>query len=151
MAKSSTDISAFAQQQLALLSAEQEAEVAETALLTATHAPIVLQRAGLALLNLQISSQRTGFGGKTLLELSLDPAVGGGELVEHDLRVGDICAVAEQPRGSERKKEREGLEATRATGVITRVRREDITIALDKEDLEVPTQAKLWLYVSSNI
>ncbi|QIW96499.1 hypothetical protein AMS68_002017 [Peltaster fructicola] len=146
----STDPSAFATRQLDLLRAEQAAEVAETAILTSTHAPTVLQRAGLALLNLHVSTQRTGFGGKTLLELSLDPAISTGELPEHGLRVGDICAVAEQPKGSERKKEREGIEQTRVTGVITKVRREDITVALDKEDAEAPSGAKLWLLKLSN-
>ena len=147
-----TDIAAFATRQLELLASEQAAEVAESELLTSTHSPAVLQRAGLALLNLHVSAQRTGFGGKTLLELSVDPAVGGGELPEHGLRVGDICAVAEQPKGGERKREREEMEKkTRVTGVVTRVRREDITVALDKEDAETPgSGSKLWLYVSSS-
>ena len=141
-----TDVSAFATQQLALLAGERQAEVAETQLLTSTHAPTTLQRAGLALLNLSVSSQRTGFGGKTLLELSLDPAVGSGELPEHGLRVGDICAVAEQPKGAERKKEREGMEKRGVEGVITKVQREHIVVALDKEDVDIPG-GKLWLYV----
>lgn len=150
MAKA-TDIPTFAFHQLTLLASEQAAELAETELLTSTHSPPLLQRAGLALLNLHVSAQRTGFGGKTLLELSLDPAVGGGDgtgLPEHGLRVGDICAVAEQPRGSERKKERDGMEKARVTGVITRVRREDVAVALDKEETEMPGGGgKLWLYV----
>ena len=104
------DVSAFATQQLSFLDSELQAVVAETQLLTSTYAPTVLQRAGLAILNLTVSSQRTGFGGRTLLELGHDPAVGGGELPEHGLRVGDICAVAEQPKGAERKREREGME-----------------------------------------
>lgn len=141
-----TEISSFATSQLLLLDNELQAELAETQLLTSTHAPSVLQRAGLALLNLTLSSQRTGFGGRTLLELSLDPAVGGGQLPEHGLRVGDICAVAEQPKGAERKKEREGMEKRGAEGVVTKVRREDITVALDKEDVDIPS-GKLWLYV----
>lgn len=144
---SPTDISSFATSQLSLLATEHEAEKTETALLTATHAPTTLQRAGLALLNLQISAQRTGFGGKTLLELGLDPSVGSGELPEHGLRVGDICAVGEQPRGSERKKDREAMEQAKVTGVITRTKREEIIVALDKEDADVPTAGKLWLYV----
>lgn len=147
MNMSPTDIPTFASSQLTLLAAEHTAELDETALLTSTHAPSILQRAGLALLNLHISAQRTGFGGKTLLELSLDPAVGGGELPEHGLRVGDICAVAEQPKGSEKKKDREGMEAKKVTGVITRVRREEVTVALDKEEVDVPSGGKLWLYV----
>jgi DNA polymerase alpha-associated DNA helicase A len=146
-----TDIPTFATHQLSLLSTEHDSELSETALLTSTHAPAILQRAGLALLNLHISSQRTGFGGKTLLELGLDPAIatGNGELPEHGLRVGDICAVAEQPQGSERKKIREESESKKVTGVITRVRREEVTVALDKEDADVPSGGKLWLYVAS--
>ncbi|KAK6394008.1 hypothetical protein LTR65_001854 [Meristemomyces frigidus] len=145
----STDISSFATSQLSLLDNELQAELAETQLLTSTHAPSVLQRAGLALLNLTLSSQRTGFGGKTLLELGLDPAVGGGQLPEHGLRVGDICAVAEQPKGAERKKEREGMEKRGAEGVVTKVQRESITVALDKEDVEI-SSGKLWLVKLAN-
>jgi DNA polymerase alpha-associated DNA helicase A len=142
------DIQAFASSQLSLLDKELQAELAETQLLTSTHAPTTLQRAGLAVLNLNVSSQRTGLGGKTLLELSLDPAVGSGELPEHGLRVGDICGVAEQPKGAERKKEREGMEKRGIEGVITKLHRETVTVALDKEDTDVPN-GKLWLYVSA--
>jgi DNA polymerase alpha-associated DNA helicase A len=142
------DIQAFASSQLSLLDKELQAELAETQLLTSTHAPVTLQRAGLAVLNLNVSSQRTGLGGKTLLELSLDPAVGSGELPEHGLRVGDICGVAEQPKGAERKKEREGMEKRGIEGVITKLHRETVTVALDKEDADVPN-GKLWLYVSA--
>lgn len=145
----STDIPAFAASQLSLLQNELDSELAETQLLTSTHAPVSLQRAGLAVLNLTVSSQRTGFGGKTLLELALDPAVASDsdEIPEHGLRVGDICAVAEQPKGAEKKKEREGMEKRGAEGVITRTNRTNITVALDKEDVDVPN-GKLWLYVN---
>ena len=60
--------------------------------------------------------------------------------------MGDICAVAEQPKGAERKKEREGMEKRGAEGVMTKVQREAVTVALDKEDVDVPS-GKLWLYV----
>ncbi|KAK0283434.1 hypothetical protein LTR35_006509, partial [Friedmanniomyces endolithicus] len=144
-----TDIQSFATSQLTLLDHELQAELAETQLLTSTHAPTVLQRAGLALLNLTLSSQRTGFGGKTLLELGLDPAVGGGDLPEHGLRTGDICAVAEQPKGAERRKQRESMEERGCSGVVTRVQREAVTVALDKDEVEVP-RGKLWLVKLAN-
>ncbi|WPH02422.1 DNA polymerase alpha-associated DNA helicase A-like protein [Acrodontium crateriforme] len=144
-----TDIATFATSQISLLDNELQAELAETQLLTATHAPSTLQRAGLAVLNLTVSSQRTGFGGKTLLELGLDTAVGGGELPEHGLRVGDICAVGEQPKGAERKKEREGMEKRGVEGVVTRVFKEGIVVALDREDVDVPV-GKLWLVKLAN-
>ena len=145
-----TDISTFATSQLSLLDKELQAELAETQLLTATHAPNTLQREGLALLNLHVSSQRTGLGGKIVLELSLDPAVGGGGLPEHGLRAGDICAVAEQPKGAERKKEREGMEKQGVEGVVTRVHKESVTVALDRDEVEIPN-GKLWLYVQDRI
>ncbi|GIZ40224.1 hypothetical protein CKM354_000357400 [Cercospora kikuchii] len=146
-----TDIAAFAGGQLSLLDSELQAEVQETQLLTATYAPTTLQRAGLAVLNLTVSSQRTGFGGKTLLELGIDPAVAGdgAELPEHGLRVGDICAVAEQPKGAERKKEREGMEKHGVEGVVTRMNKTAITVALDKEEVDVP-HGKLWLVKLAN-
>jgi DNA polymerase alpha-associated DNA helicase A len=145
----STDIPAFAASQLTLLQQELDSELAETQLLTSTHAPVTLQRAGLAVVNLTVSSQRTGFGGKTLLELSLDPAVASdsSEIPEHGLRVGDICAVAEQPKGAEKKKEREGMEKRGAEGVVTKTHKTTITVTLDKEDVDVPN-GKLWLYVT---
>ncbi len=65
------------------------------------------------------------------------------------MRVGDICAVAEQPKGAERKKEREGMEKRGAEGVVIKVQKEAVTIALDKEDADVPG-GKLWLYVNKN-
>ncbi|KAI7712988.1 DNA helicase, partial [Hortaea werneckii] len=144
-----TDISSFATNQLSLLNNELQAELAETQLLTSTHAPVVLQRAGLALLNLAVNSQRTGLGGKTLLELGIDPAVGGGELYEHGFRVGDICAVAEQPKGAEKKKERESKEKQGVEGVVTKVQKEAITVALDKEEVDIPG-GKLWLVKLAN-
>lgn len=66
---SAVDVPSFATRHLSLLDNELRAEIHETQLLTETHAPTVLQRAGLAILNLSVSSQRTGLGGKTLLEL----------------------------------------------------------------------------------
>ncbi|GAB7365747.1 hypothetical protein MBLNU230_g7082t1 [Neophaeotheca triangularis] len=149
MAIEGTDISAFATSQLSLLKKELDAELDETTLLTSTHAPTTLQRAGLAVLNLALSSQRTGFGGKTLLELGLDPTLGHSELPEHGLRVGDIVGVAEQPKGAERKKEREGMEKRGIEGVVTKVQREHITVALDKDEPDVPS-GKLWLVKLAN-
>ncbi len=142
----SLDVSHFVSRQLSLLDAELQAELEETQLITSTHAPTRLARAGLAVLNLSVFSQRTGFGGKTLLELGLDPAVGSSELPEHGLRVGDICAVAEQPKGAERKTERQGMESRGVEAVVIKVQKEHLTVALDKEEVDVPN-GKLWLCV----
>ncbi|GAM87804.1 hypothetical protein ANO11243_058320 [Dothideomycetidae sp. 11243] len=145
------DISAFATAQLSLLAAEQAAEVEETRLLTSTHAPSVLARAGLAIVNLSVNSQRTGLGGKTVLELGLDSAVAGSskDLPQHGLRVGDIVALAEQPRGAEKKKDRSDMERKGVNGVVVKVLREVVVVALDREEVDVPG-GKLWLVKLAN-
>ncbi|KAH0254564.1 DNA helicase, partial [Aureobasidium melanogenum] len=144
------DIASFADKQLKLLAAELNAELEETALLTATHSPSTLARAGLAVLNLSVSAQRTGLGGKSLIELSLDPAIAGTEtqLPEHGLRVGDIVGVSEQPKGAEKKKERQDMEKKQIQGVVVKVLREIIVVALDKDEVDIPG-GKLWLFVNS--
>ena len=147
---------AFARTQLCLLEAEQSAEVAETTLLLSESPPTTLARAGLAILNLTPVSQRTGLGGKTVLELGLDPAVasserGGSDLSEHGIRTGDIVRVSEQPRGSAKKKEKAEMKGKGVEGVVTRVGERAVWVALGKgsngdEDVDIP-DGKLWLYV----
>lgn len=127
------DIPSFASTQIALLAAEQASEIAETSHLVAAHSPASLQRAGVALTNLVVSSRRTGLGGKTVVELSPDPAVAGDELPEHGIRTGDIVLASEQPAGGAKKREVKELERKGARGVVTRVRRGDVAVALDEE------------------
>lgn len=132
--KDPVDIPSFAGTQLALLSHELQAEVAETSTLIGSHAPTTLQRAGLALTNLTVSSRRTGLGGKTVLELSPDAAVaaGDGSLSEHGVRAGDIVLVADQPAGSAKKREAKELERGGVRGVVVRVQRAAVAVALDE-------------------
>ncbi|CAN9203117.1 unnamed protein product [Alternaria alternata] len=150
----STDIPSFAASQLTLLDAELQAELSETNALLASHTPTALSRAGLAILNLNVSSIRTGLGGKTVVELGLDSAVvAKGEkpdIPEHGIRVGDIVAVQDQPSGSAKKTEKKELEKKGAEGVVLRVRRENVEIVLDKEDADVPTGGKLWIVKLAN-
>jgi DNA polymerase alpha-associated DNA helicase A len=141
-----TSITAFAATQLELLDQELKAELEETNLLVSQTAPGRLQNAGLAILNLTIGSQRTGLGGKTVLDLELDSAVGGGDIPEHGIRTGDIVSVADQPSGSAKKREKADLKGKGVNGVVLRVTPTNVSVALDKEDAEVPA-GKLWLYV----
>jgi DNA polymerase alpha-associated DNA helicase A len=147
-----TDIPAFAASQLTLLDAELKAELAETDALLSSHTPTALARGGLAILNLNVSSVRTGMGGKTIVELALDPAVvtkgAKPEIPEHGIRVGDIVAVADQPAGSAKKAEKKELEKKGAAGVVLRLRRESVEMVLDKEDADVPSGSKLWMSVT---
>jgi DNA polymerase alpha-associated DNA helicase A len=143
---SPTDISTFATTQLALLDLELQAELSETNALVSQTSPTALQRAGAAIVNLQIGSQRTGLGGKTVLDLELDPAVGGGDIPEHGIRVGDIVGVQEQPSGSARKKEKSDMQKKGVEGVVLKVTPVAVSVALDKDEVEVPG-GKLWLCV----
>ncbi|OAK95535.1 DNA-binding protein SMUBP-2 [Phaeosphaeriaceae sp. SRC1lsM3a] len=149
-----TDIPSFAASQLTLLDAELQAELSEINALLSSHAPTALSRAGLAILNLNVSSIRTGLGGKTVVELGLDSAVVAKgdkpDIPEHGIRVGDIVGVQEQPSGSAKKTEKRELVKKGAEGVVLRVRRENVEIVLDKEDADVPSAAKLWIVKLAN-
>jgi hypothetical protein len=144
---SPTDIPTFATTQLTLLQRELDAELLEIADLISSTPPTVLQRSGHAILNLVISAQRTGLGGKTVVELSLDTAVGSDGLPEHGIRVGDIVGVQEQISGSAKKKEKSEVLKRGAEGVVLKVTPSSVSVAMGKEDVELPG-GKVWLYVS---
>lgn len=147
MAQTAVNIPAFASTQLALLSAELAAETASTSTLLASTSPITLSRSGFAILNLVVTSQRTGLGGKTVLELEQDHAIkNAGQTGEHGIRVGDIVRVAEQPKGSERKKEKVGREGRGVEGVVVRVGQKVVQVALGKEEEDIEgLGGRLWV------
>ncbi|PNY29564.1 DNA polymerase alpha-associated DNA helicase A [Tolypocladium capitatum] len=132
--KDRLDIPSFASTQLILLARELQTEIADTSALVASHAPAALQRAGLALTNLVAASRRTGLGGRTVLELAPDAATTGaaGELPEHGVRTGDIVLVAEQPAGAAKKREVRELESKGVRGVVVKVQRGAVGVALDE-------------------
>jgi len=143
------DIPTFATHQLTLLASELAAELSSTTLLTSSSSPAALARAGLAILNLHVASQRTGLGGKTVLELQLDPAIAGADarLPEHGLRVGDIVGVREQTGGAARKREKEDKGVD---GVVVRCAGNAVAVALDKEEGDgdgLVLGGRLWMWV----
>lgn len=148
------DIPTFAQTQLTLLAAEQETEIAETTSLIASRTPAALQRAGVALTNLEVVSQRTGMGGRTVFELGPDVATssssastaGVGELPEHGLRTGDIVLVAGQPAGSAKKREVRELEKNGVRGVVVKVGKSSVQVAVDSEGQEeAGLSGRVWI------
>ena len=141
------DISKFAATQQKLLNDELQAELAETATLISHFSPTTLQRAGQAVVNLHVASERTGFGGKAVVDVELDSAISGnnnGELPEHGIRTGDIVGLQVQPSGSAKKKEKDEMDKNGVKGVVLKVTPKTISVALDKEDADVPS-GKLWL------
>ena len=147
MGPTAVDVQGFATTQLSLLVDELAAETASTATLLASTSPTTLSRVGLAILNLVVASQRTGLGGKTVLELEQDHAIGNsGEIGEHGIRVGDIVGVGEQPKGGERKKTKAGMERWVLEGVVVRVGQKGVQIALNKEEDDVEgLGGRLWV------
>ncbi|RCI11933.1 hypothetical protein L249_4213 [Ophiocordyceps polyrhachis-furcata BCC 54312] len=144
------DIPAFASAQLALLSAELQAEVSETGILINSHAPTTLQRAGLAITNLVVNSRRTALGGRTMLELGPDPATAGsdGLLPSHGIRPGDIILVSGQPAGSAKKSEVRELERGGLRGVVVKVQKNFLCAAVDQdgedEEKDAGLAGRLW-------
>lgn len=141
------DVQAFTSTQLHLLFNELAAETASTASLLASASPTTLARAGLAILNLVITSERTGFGGKIILELEQDHAIGNsGAIGENGIKVGDIVRLGEQQKGNERKQEKSRVEKTAVDGVIIRVGQRGVQIALEKDEEDVESLGgKLWV------
>ncbi|KFH47903.1 DNA polymerase alpha-associated DNA helicase A-like protein [Hapsidospora chrysogenum ATCC 11550] len=141
------DVSSFASTQLSLLDQELQCEIQETSSLISNHSPRALERAGQAITNLVVSSQRTGLGGKTVLELSPDTATStSGDLPEHGIRTGDIVLVAEQPAGSAKKREVKDLEKKGVRGVVTKVQRSFVGVALDEDkDDAACFIARVWI------
>jgi DNA polymerase alpha-associated DNA helicase A len=151
--KAAVDIPSFATTQLSLLDAELQSELSETSSLISNTSPTSLQRAGIAITNLVLISQRTGLGGKTVVELGPDSATSNseGELPEHGVRTGDIVVVSEQPAGSAKKREIRELEAKGARGVVTRVGRGAVWVAVEgEEDDGVAGARRLWLVKLAN-
>ncbi|OAL21995.1 hypothetical protein AYO22_07592 [Fonsecaea multimorphosa] len=156
--------SAFFTTLLHLVNLEQDSEIAETSLLLSSTAPTTLSRAGLAILNLSVHSLKTGLGGRSVVELGLDPAVvrkdSKGELPEHGIRTGDIVRVGETPKGTARKKEVAELKGRGVEGVVVRVGDRAVWVALGKEgggtaggsdsNVEEVPDGKLWLVKLAN-
>lgn len=167
MAKTPESIRSFATAQLSLLASELAAETSSTSTLLNASSPTQLSRAGLAILNLILSSQRTGLGGKLVLELESDPATsatssgtssagskgpagegeGIGSATEHAIRTGDIVRVSPQPKGSEKKRDKDGLEKKGGDGVVVKVLgKGGVNVALDREDVDLEgLGGRLWV------
>ena len=147
---------AFFTTQRHLLAQEQAAEIEETTLLLKDTPPTTLARAGLAILNLSIVSQRTGLGGKLVLELGNDAATtGSAELSEHGVRSGDIVRFSEMVRGDAKKREVVEGRKGGVEGVVTRVGERAVWVAVSQDgknygDVDMLDGKRLWLVKVAN-
>lgn len=106
---------------------EQKADMLLTASYLEAYSPKKLASFGLAVVNLVMQNMRTGLGGKTLVELALDPAVSRPEeeILPGSLRVGDIVRIDRMANSSEDK--------TSLEGVITRLSGKALTVSVDED------------------
>lgn len=126
------DIAAFAAAQLALLAREKAADTTQQAALTSQLPPAALVRHGLALTNLVPAGQRTGFGGRTLLDLEPDTAIiADGKLPPHGVRQGDIVRIEVQPAGSATRKEKSDIKDAGVEGVVQRIFDNKLSVAIN--------------------
>ena len=95
------------------------------------------------------------------MELGVDPAVAGGssgggdngDLPAHSIRVGDIVGIRDQVSSSsaaaarkKKDKEEDARKKEGVDGVVLKVAAARVSVALDKEDVELPG-GRLWLCV----
>lgn len=101
-----TDKQWLSEKLLTALAEEQQVDVIETSKILETQSPKQLAARGLAVLNLVVGSIRTGMGGRTVVSLELDSAIGGGDKSVDlgDVRTGDIVRIALQASAAGKKK-----------------------------------------------
>ncbi len=129
-------ISEFAQTQRRLIQLEREAEIHETSELQGSLSAQELQRRGLCLLQLNVTGDRVGLGGHSLIDLA--PTTG--MLVHHRIGVGDIVTIRPQrARPNETPKRSSSIRRPKAspssgalTGVVSRVTESGLTVAIDE-------------------
>lgn len=118
---------------------------------------------GLAVSNLTIGSMKTGLGGKCIIELEADSSVSSTDQIEAGrIGSGDIVKVETQSAKSKASKSKASGEsknadsndaASYAEGVVTKVTKKAISVAIDPkfEDAVVNLTGRLWLSLMTNL
>jgi len=123
------DRSIFVREQLRLLDLERDAEIEAAERLLQLRSDAELVARGVTLLRLEVVDLEPGFGGR--LHAILRPSRGDG-LPSHRFGPGDVVAVRSN-RG----------EAPLCTGVLVRARGDQVTVALDDDDVDLPGLVRL--------
>ncbi len=123
------DRRAFALEHLRLLRLERDAEIAEAERLLRTRTDADLVARGISLVRLEVADLEPGFGGR--LHAILRPRQGA-ELPSHKFGPGDVVAL---------RASRE--ERPLCTGVFVRARADNLTVALDDDDVDLPALVRL--------
>lgn len=115
---------------------EQQEDVEQTTTYINTFTPKKLAQLGLGIINLQIANIRTGLGGKTILELQLDPGFSAtDEINTSTLRTGDIVRLSRMSSSKPDKKLKKDGEESTSDGidaVVLKVTTQAISISVDE-------------------
>lgn len=126
------DLDAFVARHLQLLATERQAEVAQVQQLWATRPADELAARGVLLRRLAVADLEPGLGGALLAVLRPSR---GGPLPAHRFAPGDVVALGAADA-------RPGAEGA-PTGVVARVRADELAVALDDEEQELPPLVQL--------
>lgn len=123
------DVPAFVATQLRLLQLERDAEAAEAERLLHDRSDAELIAAGVCLLRLVVADLEPGLGGRLHAVLRSSR---GDELPAHRFGPGDLTALREA-RGA----------PPLASGVVVRANRQQLVVALDDEDVDLPSLVRI--------
>jgi ATP-dependent RNA/DNA helicase IGHMBP2 len=127
------DLAAFARQHAELLELERRAELAEVEQLLRTRTETELEARGVLLRKLVAQDLEPGFGGRLHAVLQRSR---GDELPAHRFAPGDCVGLRPSRADTDPG-------APSISGVVVRVQRHAITVALDDEDAELPDLLRL--------
>lgn len=135
---------------LVALAEEQQVDVIETSKILETQSPKQLAGRGLAVLNLVIGSLRTGMGGRTVVSLEIDPAIGGKELDLGDVRTGDLVRLA--PQASSKKSKKGSDDDKTFLEGVANVNANSVSVVVeeDNDTLSSFGDTRLWLVKLTN-
>lgn len=96
------------------------------------YTPKKLSLFGLAIINLTMTNMRSGIGGKSLIELSLDPAVSqpDEEIKAGTIRVGDIVQLNRMKNAAAKDAD---AESTALEGVVSRLSATSVTVSVEED------------------
>ncbi|ANB15876.1 ATP-dependent 5'-3' DNA helicase HCS1 [Sugiyamaella lignohabitans] len=137
---------------------EKSVDIDETAKLLETLSPKKLESKGLAVTNLIVGSMRTGFGGKTILELIPDPAIFSQDNQRIDsgsIRIGDNVKIESSAKAASSKtklKQDTNTQLDYIEGVVTKVTNKLISVAVDEkhESSAASLDGRVWIAQLSN-
>lgn len=136
---------------------EQQVDVVETTKILESQSPKQLANRGLAVLNLVVSSVRTGMGGRAVISLEIDPALGDKELELGDIRTGDLVRISLQASSASTKKKAKPKKDTETVSSslegVANVNANSVSVVVDDDENDTLASfgdSRLWMVKLTN-